>query len=131
MLEILEITIIFFIFSFLLMNNISITIETYVESWVSVVKLDVQCDHYLLLPLILIASTIGRLNYWWIFLSVYPIHMTLLLKDLQCFHIALSSCRVSFSWCPKLHNQLNWGQRNKETRFAFWYHQGHLQWNNF
>ena len=47
------------------------------------------------------------LNYWWIFLSVYPIHMTLLLKDLRCFHIALSSYRVSFSWCPKLHNQVN------------------------
>ena len=90
------------------MNNISITIEKYVESWVGIVKLDVQCDHRLLLPLILIASAIGRLNYWWIFLSVYPIHMTLLLKDLRCFHIALSSCRVSFSWCPKLHNQVHW-----------------------
>ena len=130
MLEILEITIIFFIFSFLLMNNISINIETYVESWVGVVKLDVQCDHRLLLPLILITSTIGRLNYWWL-CSVYPIHMTLLLKDLWCFHIALSSCRVSFSLCPKLHNQVNWGHRNKKTSFAFSYYQAHFHWDNW
>ena len=112
------------------MNNISITIETYVESWVGVVKLDVQCGHRLPLPLILIASAIGRLNYWWIFLSVYPMHMTLLLKDLRCLHIALSSCRASFSWCPKLHNQVNWGHKNKEISFAFWYYQGHLHWDN-
>ena len=97
------------------MNIISITIETYVESRVYVVKLDLRCDQCLLLPLIPIASAIGRLNYWWFFLSVYAIHMTLLLKELRCFHIALSSCRVSFSWCPKLHNQVNWGHRNKET----------------
>ena len=45
------------------MNNISITTETYVESRVGVVKLDVRCDHRLLLPLIPIASAIGRLNY--------------------------------------------------------------------
>ena len=38
-------------------------IEMYMESWVCVVKLDVQSDHRLLLPLILIASAIGRLNY--------------------------------------------------------------------
>ena len=62
----------------------------------------------LLLPFIPIAYAIGQLNYWWIFLSVYPIQMTLLLKELRCFHIALSSCRVSFSWCPKLHNQVHW-----------------------
>ena len=108
------------------MNNILITKETHVESWVGVVKLDIQCDHRLFLSLTLIASTIGRLNYWWIFLSVYPIHMTLLLKDLRCFHIALSSCRVSFWSCPKLHNQVNWGHLNKETSFAFWYYQGHF-----
>ena len=54
------------------MNNISITIETYVESWVGVVNLDVQCDHRLLLPLILTASAIGRLNYWWIFCQSIP-----------------------------------------------------------
>ena len=41
-------------------NNISITIEMYVGSWVSVVKLDVQCDCYLLRPLFLIASAIAR-----------------------------------------------------------------------
>ena len=65
------------------------------------------------------------------FLSVYPIHMTLLLKDLRCFHIALSSCRLSFSWCPKLHNQVNWGYRNKEISFGFWYYQGHFHWDNW
>ena len=118
-----------FILSFPLMNNISITIETHVESWVGVAKLDVQCDHRLLLPLTLIATAIGRLNYGLIFLSVYPIHMTLLLKDLRCFHIALSSCRVSFSWCPKLHNQVNWDHMNKETSFAFWYYQRHFHWD--
>ena len=57
----------FIIFNFLLMSNISVTIEMYVESWVNVVKLDVQCDHRLLLPLFLIVSTIGRFNYWWNF----------------------------------------------------------------
>ena len=61
---------------------------------------------------------------------VSPIHMTLLLKVLWCFHIALSSCRASFSWCPKLHNQVNWGHKNKEISFAFWYYQGHLHWDN-
>ena len=45
----------------------SITIEMYVESWVGVVKLDVQCDHDLLLSPFLIESAIGWLNYWWIF----------------------------------------------------------------
>ena len=35
----------------------------YVESCVNVVKLDVQCNHRLLLPLFLIASTTDRLNY--------------------------------------------------------------------
>ena len=72
----------FIIFNFLIMNNISVTIKMCIESWVSVVKLDVQCDHRLLLPLFLIASTIGR------FLSVYPKHLILLLKTLRCFHIA-------------------------------------------
>ena len=45
------------------MNNISITIEMYVESWVRVVKLDVQYDHQLILPLFLVATAIGQLNY--------------------------------------------------------------------
>ena len=40
------------ILNFLLINNISITIEIYVESWVNVVKLDIQCYHPLLLPLL-------------------------------------------------------------------------------
>ena len=83
------------------MKNISITIEMYVESWVIVGKLVVQCDHRLLLPPFLIASAIGRLNYWWIFLSVYPMNMTLLLlKDLRCLHITLNSWKVSSSCCP-------------------------------
>ena len=99
----------FIIFNFLLTNDISITMKMYIESWVGVVKLDIQCDHRLRLPLFLSASAIGRLNYWWFFLSVYLMHMILLLKYL---HIALSSCRVSFSWCPKLHNQVDWGHRN-------------------
>ena len=60
MLEILEIKIIFL---YSVLNNISITMETYVELCVGVVKLDVQCDRRLLLPLILIASAIGRLSY--------------------------------------------------------------------
>ena len=82
------------------------------------------------------ATYSNRICHWSIelltnFLSVYPIHMTLLLKELRCFHIALSSCRVSFSWCPKLHNQVNWGHRNKETSFAFWYYQGHFHWDNW
>ena len=58
----------------------------------------------LILPLFLIPSAIGRLNYWWFFFSVYPMHMTLLLKGLWHLHVVLSSCRVSFLWCPKLHN---------------------------
>ena len=45
------------------MSNISITIDMYVESQIGVVKLDVQCDYRLLLPLFLMASAIGRLNY--------------------------------------------------------------------
>ena len=118
----------FFLFSFLLMNNILITIETYVESWV---KLDVQCDHRFVLSLILLASAISRLNYWWIFLSVYPIHMALLLKDYRYFHIDLSSCRESFSWCPELHNHVNWGHMNKETGLTFWCYQGHFHWDNW
>ena len=109
----------------------SLTIEMYVESWVGVVKLDVQCDHDLLLSPFLIESAIGWLNYWWFFLSVYPMHMILLVKDLWRLHITLRSCRVSFSWCPKLHNQVNWGHRNKETSFAFWYYQGHFHWDNW
>ena len=81
----------------------SITIEMYVESWVGVVKLDVQCDHDLLLSPFLIESAIGWLNYWWIFLSVYPMHMILLLKALRCLYITLYSCRVSFSRYLKSH----------------------------
>ena len=111
------------------MNNVSITIEMYLESWVGVVKFDVKFDHRLLLLLFLIASGIGRLHYWWIFLSVYPMHMTLLLKDLRCLHIALSSCWVSFSRCPKLHNQVDWGHKRKEISFTFWYNQGHFHWD--
>ena len=62
------------------------------------------------------ATYSNRISHWSIellmmFLLVYPIHMTLLLKDLWCFHIAVSFCRVSFSWCRKLHNQVNWGYR--------------------
>ena len=45
------------------MNNISITIEMYVESGVGAVKLDVHRDHHLLLLLFIIESAIGRLNY--------------------------------------------------------------------
>ena len=41
------------------MNNISITIEMYVN----VVKLDPQCDHRFLLPLFLVSTAIGQLNY--------------------------------------------------------------------
>ena len=97
----------FIIFNFLLMSNISITIEMYVELWVGVVKLDVQCDYRLLLPLFLLASVIFRLNYWLTFLSGYPMHMILLLKDLRCLNIALRLCRVAFSWSPELHNQVD------------------------
>ena len=102
----------FIIFKFLLMNNILITIDIYVETWFSVVKLDVPCNHNLLLPLSLIASGIGWLNYWWIFLSVYPMYLIMLLKALLCLHIVLCSCRVSFSSCLKLHNQVDWGHKN-------------------
>ena len=45
------------------MSNISITIEMYVTLRGLVVKLDEQCDHHLILPLFLIASAIGPLNY--------------------------------------------------------------------
>ena len=121
----------FITFTFLLMNNISITIVMHVESWVGVVKLDVQCDYRLLLTLFLIASAIDRLNCWWIFLSVYPMHMTLLLKDLRCLHIALSSCRVPFLWCLKLNNLVDWGHRNQEISFPFWYNQGHFHWDKW
>ena len=100
------------IYSFLLINKISITIKMYIESKVSVVKLDVQYDHRLLLPLFLIASAIVWLNYWWFFFSVYPMHLVLLLKTLECLHITVGSCRVPFSSCPKLHNQVDWGHKN-------------------
>ena len=53
----------FITLNFLLMSNISITIDMYVKSRVVVVKLDVQWDYRLLAPLFPIASTIGRLNY--------------------------------------------------------------------
>ena len=96
----------FIIFNFLLMSNISITIEMYVELWVGVVKLDVQCDYRLLLPLFLMASAIGRLNYWWFFCQSIPYIWHC------CLHIALISRRISFSWCPKLRNQVDWGHRN-------------------
>ena len=52
------------------MNNKLIAIEMYVELWVNVVKLNVQCDR-LLLPFFLIAS-IARLNYWWLFCQSIP-----------------------------------------------------------
>ena len=38
------------------------------------------------------------------FLSVYPMHLILLLKALRCLYIALCSCKAS---CPKLHNQVD------------------------
>ena len=59
-------------FNFLLMNNISISTEMYIEPWVNAVKLDVQCDHHLLLPLFLITSAIGLLNYCQIFCQSIP-----------------------------------------------------------
>ena len=102
----------FIIYSFLLINKISITIKMYIESKVSVVKLDVQYDHRLLLPLFLIASAIVWLNYWWIFLSVYPMDLALLLKTLECLHTTVGSCRAPFLSCPKLHNQVDWGHKN-------------------
>ena len=102
-------------FNFLLMNNISISTEMYIEPWVNAVKLDVQCDHHLLLPLFLI----NFLSHWSIellpnFLSVYPMHLILLLKALRCLYIALCSCKAS---CPKLHNQVDWGHKNYEVNF--------------
>ena len=96
----------FIIFTFILMNKISITTEMYLETWVSVVKLDFQCDHHLFPPLPLISAAIGWLNYWWIFLSVDPIHLILLLKALRCLNITFRSCCASFALCPKLHNQV-------------------------
>ena len=42
------------------MNNISTFIETYVKSWVYVVKLEVQWYHHLPLQLFLIRSNIGE-----------------------------------------------------------------------
>ena len=102
----------FIIYRFLLINKISITIKMYIESKVSVVKLDVQYDDRLLLPLFLIASAIVWLNYWWIFLSVYPMDLALLLKTLECLHTTVGSCRAPFLSCPKLHNQVDWGHKN-------------------
>ena len=102
----------FIIYSFLLINKISITIKMYIESKVSVVKLDVQYDDRLLLPLFLIASAIVWLNYWWIFLSVYSMDLALLLKTLECLHTTVGSCRAPFLSCPKLHNQVDWGHKN-------------------
>ena len=68
-------------------------------------------------PLFCSTTFSNRIRHWsiellMIFFSVYPMHLTLLPKDLRCVHIALSSCRVSFSWCPKLHNQVDWGYGN-------------------
>ena len=96
----------FIILNFLLMSNISITIDMYVESQIGVVKLDVQCDYRLLLPLFLMASAISRLNYWWFFCQSIPYIWHC------CLHIPVISRRVSFSWCPKLRNQVDWGHRN-------------------
>ena len=67
------------------MNNISITIEMYIELWVCVVKLDVQCSNQLLLPLFLITFTIGRLNYWWIFSQSIPCIWYCCWKPLSAF----------------------------------------------
>ena len=61
----------FVIFNFLLIYKKSITMEMHIELWVYVI-LDVQCDHDLLLPLLLIASAVGRFNYWWIFCLSIP-----------------------------------------------------------
>ena len=94
------------------MNKKSIT---YVESWVNFIKLDVQCNHHLFLPLFLIASTINRLSYY--FLSVYPMHLISLVKGLWCLHIALHSCGPFFPSCHKLHYHLDWGHKNPEANF--------------
>ena len=98
----------FIIFSFLLMNNIS---EMYYRNVRGIVSpcCQIRCTMW---PLPYSTTFSNRIRHWsielLIFFSVYPMHMELILKDLWCLHIALSSCRVSFSWCPKLHNQVHW-----------------------
>ena len=108
------------------MNKKSIT---YVESWVNFIKLDVQCDHHLFLPLFLIASTINRLSYY--FLSVYPMHLISLVKGLWCLHIALHSCGPFFPSCHKLHYHLDWGHKNPEANFSFKHTPRHFNWDNW
>ena len=72
------------------MKNISITIEMHVESWVGVVKLDVEYDQRLILPFFLIAPIIGRLNYWWFFFSLSHAY------DIAAERPSMSSYRFKF-----------------------------------
>ena len=99
----------FVMFNFQLMNNKSIT---YIESWVNVAKLDVQCDHWFFLPLFLIPfATVGRLNYWWFFLS--PSHAYDIIGEnllMSSYHFTF--CGLSFPSWRKLHYQLDWGYKN-------------------
>ena len=67
---------------------------------------------YFFLSLFLIASAIGRLNYWWMFVLVYPMHLMLSLKALRCLQVALRSCWTSFSSFLKLHNQVDSDHKN-------------------
>ena len=74
----------------------------YVES--QVIKLDIQCDQLLPLSLFLIASVIGRLNYWWIFFDSLS-HASGIADESP----SMPSSRAS---CPKLRNQADWGHKN-------------------
>ena len=57
----------------------------YIESRVSVFKLDFQCNDNLLLPFFLITLTIGRLNHWWIFSQSIPCIWYCCWKPLSAF----------------------------------------------
>ena len=86
----------FIIFNFLWMNNILMTLEMYVKFRVNVIKLDVQCDHRLLIHFLS-----DCIRYWSIkllrnFLSIYFMYLTSLMKTLRYLLIALRSCRPSF-----------------------------------
>ena len=105
-----------------------ITIGMYVESWVGVIKLDVQCNQGLLLPLFLITSAIGRLNYWWIFCQSIPCIWYYSWKPLDVF-ISLYVL-VEYLFHDVL-NRISSSLRSQElNHFPFWYNQGHFYWDS-
>ena len=76
------------------------------------------------------STTFSNRIYYWLFELLMNFFISLS-HAYDKKHTALSSCRVSFPWCSKSHNQVDWGHRNLEISFPFWYNQGHFHWDNW